>query len=89
MKAPLDRPEIYTWNSWVILIVHREKCVQVVRVDGAIALGSCETANCTNDATLVPGYGKTALEDTCPKRFLTSTDAFGASLFNIAGAGAT
>ena len=27
MKAPLEPPEIYTWNSWVI--VHRGKCVQV------------------------------------------------------------
>ena len=33
MQAPLDPPEIYTWNSWVI--VHRGKCVQVQMVRAA------------------------------------------------------
>ena len=34
MQAPSDPPEIYTWNSWVI--VHRGKCVQAKRLLAAV-----------------------------------------------------
>ena len=56
MKEPLDPPEIYTWNSWVI--VHRGKCVQVdgVSVRNQDSLNDGHELKCAPLPCLVSSY---------------------------------